>query len=142
MTTDDLLALLAARGVRLGWQDGKPCLRGPPGSITPAVLAAFRFHREAVLARFPPPGTPPARRLREWLFRTGEVWFEPPPWKTPAGHVIWDTVEDFDPFGAVWWRYAGETCWRPIPGRVRDGESPPCTTPTATSDVTGGRGTP
>ena len=49
---------------------------------------------------------PPALLQREWLWRLGHR------------HVSDEqTLADWHPTGAWWWRFVGETIWRAVPGR-------------------------
>lgn len=51
MTTDELLAILSVRGLRVVIRDGQPALRGKAENVTPTLLRALAFHRDALAAR-------------------------------------------------------------------------------------------
>ena len=55
MTTEQLLELIAARGLRVVLlPDGRPALRGDRAAATPALLAALKWHREELVRRAAP----------------------------------------------------------------------------------------
>jgi ribonuclease D len=54
VTLDNFLAAARAADVRLTFADGKLRLDGPPGAITPELLAAARTHKSALLASTAP----------------------------------------------------------------------------------------
>lgn len=99
MTTDELLAELADRGLTLILGEDGPRLRGPRTMATPTLLAVLRWHREEITRRLG--GLPE----REWLWRTGHRYRARP------------HRDDWHPVGAWWWRYPTETGWRVVPGR-------------------------
>ncbi len=108
MSTDDLLAELAERGLAIAFVGGNPTLRGPAEAATPVLIRVLKRHREEIVRRLAPP--PP----REWLWRTGYVEVErpgSPTWGKPDAHK--DT--------AFWWRKQGQSGWQPVPGRNPEG---------------------
>jgi hypothetical protein len=106
MRLDDLFGLVERRGMRIVWGDGGPALAGDTKEATPRLLRYLKLRREEIAARLrpaPAPAPAPERPAVECRWNTGLVgghWFPENGW----------------PVGAWWWRHAGETDWRPIPG--------------------------
>jgi len=124
VTAEEVLAAAQQRGLAVALSpDGRLLLKGPGGEKTPALIGLLKAHREGILAFLSapplgpePPAAPAAplerycERLRDWLYRGGAVHREER-WCKGA-------VEPADGGGAWWWRYQGETGWRPVPGRL------------------------
>lgn len=108
MTTDEVLAELAARGLKVVLTpDGSPALLGKREEVTPALMGALRWHRDEIVRRLKPADAP---RPREWLWRFGHRYTEGPR-DSRFGDPEWH------PIGAFWWRFVGEKEWELVPGR-------------------------
>lgn len=112
MTTDELLKLLAGRGLRVVRDAaGKLALRGDRAAATDRLMKALGFHRTELEKLFPTKleelGQP---KEKQYLWRFGQTATLPasgPP-----------------PVGAWWFRYVGETEWRPVPGTPGEQQRP------------------
>jgi hypothetical protein len=111
MTTDELLAKLAQRGVQvvLG-KDGVPKLCGDKTIVTPKLRRVLRWHRDAIIERLRP------KPRREFLWRLGHRYTDHPEDNMPGTWL---------PVGAWWYRYEGEQTWQAIPGRAGETTAPP-----------------
>lgn len=54
MTTDQVLAILKDRGLRVIWSEGELRVRGSRNEVTPALLDVLRLHKPELLARLRP----------------------------------------------------------------------------------------
>jgi hypothetical protein len=110
MTTDELFACVAELGLTVHVSpDGKTSLRGDRTAAIPELLRvlALPCHKAEVLRRAgwkPPP--PP----RTWYWPRGHTYTEVPG-DANCGNPSWH------PAGAWWFRFAGETELRVVPGR-------------------------
>ena len=61
MTTEELIRRVQGRGLSLVWDQktGRPAVRGDQRLITPAMLRALKWHREAIIANLKPEGQVP-----------------------------------------------------------------------------------
>lgn len=57
MTTDVLLKILEARGLRVEYVDGAPRLKGPKEAMTPRLVKVLKRHRPEIDRRMKPPAT-------------------------------------------------------------------------------------
>lgn len=112
MTLDDVFAAAGVLGLEIIESGGGPALLGPECPERPALLRVLDLRRAEVLARV----RSRAPRLREWLWRGGH---------RTAEEAAWGYPDDVHCVGAWWWRYAGETGWRPVAGRNPEGLPPP-----------------
>ncbi len=112
MSTAELLAELARRGLTVALKDGTPILRGPAGEATPTLLRALRWHRDAIRERLLADGP------REWLWRDGHRYREHEGnWKDE--YLL--EQPDRHPAGAWWWRRVGAQAWQPTPAGLAHG---------------------
>ena len=105
MTTDKLLELLEARGLKVIAHEGQPAIRGKPSAVTPALLKVLAWHREELSRRL---GIVAKPRMREYLWRGGHTY-------TTDEHDF-HCLQGGSPAGAWWWRFVGDKGWMPIPG--------------------------
>lgn len=119
MSVERILSVLEKRGLSVRYDPpDKLSLQGPPEEITPELRDALKDWRAEILERFASQHavdlvSPNFTRPMELKWNgTGLVG------RRLADGTKWDD-------GAGWWRYAGETEWRPIPDRGQArGEAP------------------
>ncbi len=106
MTTDEVLAECARRGVRLTVDhEGRPHAQG---IVSKTLLAVLRWHRAAIIERLPrevAPALPEPEPTR------------PRQWRWPGNLIMPDAAPGTGelPPGATHWRYWGEQEWQEVP---------------------------
>lgn len=108
MTTQQVLSIVEARGLKVVIVDGRPALRGPKDEATPHLLAVLKRHREKILALHGIENAPGGAQAVQDEGRSVECR-----WST--GHVETHWIKDGFPLGAQWWRGPEDTEWREIP---------------------------
>lgn len=132
MTTDEVLAVVADRGLEIAVEGDKLALRGPNEGKTPALLRTLKIHREAIVARYrsAQPAPEPQDEPEPDLVATAEPMSEgggedEGPWVCPfwvvylwgTGHTRTYRADRPPPLAAWWWRMGGPgiTGWEPLP---------------------------
>lgn len=118
MTVAEILEIVSERGLSIEvGTDRVPMLKGPKEEKTDALLDVLKLHREEIIKELAPKQPEPAP-VEE------KAPEEKPPegprpmecrWNTGLVNPHWFPESGF-PCGAWWWRYVGETEWRPVPG--------------------------
>jgi hypothetical protein len=107
MTTQEVLKIVEARGLRVEVSNGQPVLRGETSQATPRLVAVLRRHRDRVLA---------ALGVQAAAVASAGAAVE---CRWSNGHVERYTLADGFPLGAVAWRNVGEADWREVPDVYR-----------------------
>ncbi len=103
MTTDEFLKALAVRGLVPAWTSDGPVLRGNKGMVTYKLLKVLAHHKDEIVRRLM------ADRQREFLTPVGGIVRSGPRvGRTPL--ESWP--DDYEPSGALWWRFVGESEWQ------------------------------
>jgi hypothetical protein len=102
MTGEELLAALADAGLVPVWTDAGLRVRGDPKALTLELRRLMKFHREWLESRFRPNTMP-----RETEFMWQDTGLVDGRWRPGLGRPLPD-----------FWRYVGESDWRPMPRRA------------------------
>lgn len=119
-TAEEFVSVVEGQGWRVvAFDDGRASLRCRNPNDSLALALAKMLGREpyrtnvlkVVGKKSPASPAPPPLRLREWFWPDGHYYVELGPIPA-AGQPRHDGRH---PDGATWWRWQGETEWRPVP---------------------------
>ncbi len=140
MTGDELLVILAERGLSVVAKPTGLALRGKTKHVTPRLRRVLALHKAWLLQKFPlpkqesepvPEAVTPAVQPPEGVRRKPQIECR---WRW--GHIFpHHFPEQGWPTGAGWFRYVGEgdEQWQPIPGREMARGEVPCDLPQASA---------